>query len=92
MVRIAKRKIRPRQAVAKAERGLEPLAYSIAEFAELHGFSIDSYFRPARSGAGPRTMKVGARTLISCEAAEAWRREREEATARKAGAETLASR
>jgi hypothetical protein len=82
MVRIAKRKIRPRQGVAKAERGLEPLAYSIAEFVELHGISIDSYFKLARSGLGPRTMKVGARTLISVEAAEAWRREREGATAR----------
>ena len=90
MVRIASRKIRPRQAAAKAERGLEPLAFSIAEFAELHGFSIDSYFRLARAGLGPRTMKIGTRTLISTEAAEAWRREREEATARKAGAESPA--
>lgn len=54
MVRIAKRKIRPRQGVAKAERGLEPLAFSIAEFAELHGISIDHYFRLARLGLGPR--------------------------------------
>jgi hypothetical protein len=78
MVRIAKRKIRPRQAAAKAERGLEPLAYSIAEFVELHGISIDLYFKLARSGLGPRTMKIGARTLISVESAAAWRRDREQ--------------
>ena len=30
-----------------------------------------------REGWGPTTMKVGSRTLISHEAAEKWRRERE---------------
>jgi hypothetical protein len=32
---------------------------------------------------GPTTMKVGSRTLISHEAAERWRREREAETAAK---------
>ena len=82
MVRIAKRKIDPRQVAAKAQRPIEPMAYSIAEFVELHSIQIHSYFKLARSGLGPRTMKVGAETLISVEAAEAWRREREEAAAR----------
>jgi hypothetical protein len=91
MVRVAKRKIRPRRAAARAERGLEPLAFSIAEFAELHGISIDHYFRLARLGLGPRVMRLGHRTLISRESASEWRRAREEpADKRKpAGTETV---
>jgi hypothetical protein len=78
MVRIAKRKVHRRWAAARAERELEPLAYSIAEFAWLHGISVDHYFRMARLGQGPRVMKVGHRSLISRESAADWRREREE--------------
>jgi hypothetical protein len=92
MVRITKRKIDPRQAAAKAGRPMEPMAYSIAEFCEAHGISVDHYFRMARLGQGPRVMKVGARTLISHESAGAWRREREaETAARKARAEAVAT-
>ena len=61
MVRIAKRKIDPRQVAAKAQRPIEPMAYSIAEFCEAHGISVDMYFRMGRDGFGPQTMKVGAR-------------------------------
>jgi hypothetical protein len=43
MVRIAKRKIDPRQAAAKVGRPIEPMAYSIAEFCEAHGISVDHY-------------------------------------------------
>src|SRR5262245_11583385 len=55
------------------------LALSIAEFARLHGISTDFFFKMRREGWGPTTMRVGTRTLISVEAAEAWRRERETA-------------
>jgi hypothetical protein len=55
----------------------ERMAYSIRQFCEAHGISVDTYFRMRRAGLGPATMKVGARTLISIEAAAAWRRERE---------------
>jgi hypothetical protein len=79
MVRIAKRKIDPRQVAAKAQRPIEPMAYSIAEFCEAHGISVDMYFRMGRDGFGPQTMKVGARTLVSHEAAARWRLEREAA-------------
>jgi hypothetical protein len=58
---------------------IEPMALSIRQFVDSHGISIDSYFKMARAGIGPRVMKVGARTLISREAAEAWRRDREQA-------------
>jgi hypothetical protein len=53
-------------------------AYSIGQFCEAHGISVDLYFKQQRQGLGPKTMKVGSRTLISAESAAAWRREREE--------------
>jgi hypothetical protein len=57
----------------------ELMAYSIRQFCALHGISIDTYFRLQRQGLGPATMKVLNRTLISVEAAAAWRRAREQA-------------
>jgi hypothetical protein len=58
-----------------------PLAMSIREFCAQHGISEDMFFKMRRQGWGPRTMKVGSRTLISHEAAAEWRREREAAAA-----------
>ena len=55
------------------------LALSIHAFCVLHGISEDMYFKMGREGWGPATMKVGSRTLISHEAAAAWRRKREAA-------------
>ena len=55
-------------------------AYSIEQFCQAHGISIDLYFKMQRQGLGPPTMKVGGRTLISIEAAAAWRRDREAAS------------
>lgn len=83
MVRIKHRKLDPRPAAPNAKRPIQPLAFSIHEFAEAHGISIDNYFKLQRLGLGPRTMKAGARTLITVEAAAAWRRGREAATAPK---------
>ena len=68
-----KRNAEPREAEAPIG------AMSIGQFARSHGISIDTYFRMARDGDGPKVMKAGARTLISVEAAEAWRRAREAA-------------
>ena len=51
--------------------------YSIRQFCEAHNISVDTYFRLQRAGLGPVTMRVGGRTLISVEAAAAWRRDRE---------------
>jgi hypothetical protein len=53
------------------------MAYSIRQFCQAHNISVDTYFRMQRAGFGPVTMKVGGRTLISVEAAAAWRRDRE---------------
>jgi len=58
---------------------VEPMAYSIRQFSEAHNISVDTYFRMRRAGLGPATMKVGSWTLISVEAAAAWRLERERA-------------
>jgi len=56
------------------------LAFSISEFCRSHRISPALFYKLKRLGKGPREMKVGARVLITHEAAAAWRRERENAT------------
>ena len=51
--------------------------YSIRQFCAAHGISEDMFFKIQRQGFAPKTMRVGARTLISIEAAAEWRHERE---------------
>jgi hypothetical protein len=51
---------------------------SIPLFCRSHGISEDFFYKLKRQGQTPRLMKVGARTLISHEAAADWRRECEE--------------
>ena len=62
--------IRPRQLTPR-------LALSIPEFCEAHGISEGFFYKLKKQGEGPREMKVGARTLITFEAAAEWRRARE---------------
>jgi hypothetical protein len=62
-----------------AERPLPLMAFSIREFCQTPGFSVDHYFGLQRLGLGPRVMRVGGRVLISHEAAAEWRRARERA-------------
>ena len=66
------------------------LAMSIREFCRLHGISEDQFYKMQREKWGPVVMHVGSRTLISHEAAAAWRAEREaaakEAAAKKGAA------
>lgn len=59
----------------------QKLAFSISEFCEYHGISRAHFYNIAKTGVGPRMMEVGGRKIISQEAAEAWRREREAASA-----------
>ncbi len=68
-----------KRAVLPPLRGppVAPMAYSIRQFCQAHSISVDTYFRLQRADRGPVTMKVGGRTLISVEAAAAWRRDRE---------------
>jgi len=48
-------------------------AYSIEQFCAAHGGISEAFFHKLVSeGRGPKLMKVGARTLISVEAAAAW--------------------
>ena len=56
-------------------------AYSITEFCQAHRLSESMYFKLRNQGLGPDEMSVGSRRIISFEAAERWRRERERGTA-----------
>lgn len=58
---------------------MEREAFTIDEFCRAHGFSRAHYFNLQNRGEGPRVMRVGARALISREAAAEWRRARETA-------------
>jgi len=59
-------------------------AYTILEFCERHNLSRSAFYNAVKAGQGPRLIKVGTKVLISREAAAAWRREREAATAQTA--------
>lgn len=52
----------------------EPAMYSIRLFCESHNISAASLYRLWSRGEGPARVKVGTRTMIPREAAEAWRR------------------
>ena len=54
--------------------------YSVSEFCREHGISRGLFYQLLKVGKGPKTMKLGRRTLISCEAAEEWRQRMETAT------------
>jgi predicted DNA-binding transcriptional regulator AlpA len=59
---------------------MEKDAYNINEFCQRHGLSRSAFYNAINVGEGPRLMRVGSRVMISREAAEEWRREREEAS------------
>jgi hypothetical protein len=69
---------------------IERRAYSIPQFCDAFSISVETYFKLARKGEGPRTFKIGSRTLISAQAAEQWlaEREREAAGTAKAPEQT----
>ena len=50
-----------------------PLAFSIETFCKTHCLSRSMFYKLLNAGDGPRRMRVGRRTLISCEAAADWR-------------------
>lgn len=56
---------------------MEAEAYTIEEFAQAHRICRATVYNLLKSGDGPRTMKVGSRTLISKESAAEWRRRME---------------
>jgi hypothetical protein len=55
-------------------------AMSIRVFCKRHGISPSFFHYLQKHGKGPRTMKLGQRTLVTTEAAADWRREREAET------------
>jgi hypothetical protein len=54
-------------------------AMSIAVFCERHCISRALYFKMQTEKRGPRVFRIGAKVLISREAAAEWRRQREQA-------------
>jgi hypothetical protein len=62
-------------------------AMSIAEFCRQHSVSQPFFFKLQKQGRGPKTIKLGARTLITVDAAAKWRRahERKQADNLKTG-------
>jgi predicted DNA-binding transcriptional regulator AlpA len=53
------------------------LAMSIPEFCVAVGISEDFFYKLKRQGQTPRLMKIGARTMVSVQAASDWLIERE---------------
>jgi hypothetical protein len=56
-------------------------ADTIAVFCKRHRLSPAFYYKLRAQGLGPRELRLGARVLITRESAQAWRREREAASA-----------
>lgn len=62
-------------------RRLPAATYDVDTFCNTHGISRALFYKLVKENRGPRLMKVGRRTLISFEAALAWRREMERSSA-----------
>lgn len=57
------------------------VVYSVAQFCAAHGISKAMYYKLKQQGEGPREMHIGRKkTLITLDAAAAWRRSRERLT------------
>lgn len=54
--------------------------YTVPQFCDGHNVSRTHFYALLKDGKGPRLMKVGRRTLISAEAAVAWRKRMEDET------------
>ncbi|MDA9407438.1 hypothetical protein XH80_12080 [Bradyrhizobium sp. CCBAU 45384] len=55
-------------------------ALTIREFCKAYPLSEAMYFKLRAAGGGPREMRVGRKVMISIEAADDWRRARENAS------------
>ena len=56
-------------------------SFTIPEWCRRRRISVAFYYKMQKEGWGPRTMSAGGRQLISAEADDKWRREREAAAA-----------
>jgi len=50
----------------------EPQAYSVPGFCQAVGISKSLFYKLCQEGRGPKTLKVGRRTLVSKAAATEW--------------------
>lgn len=75
---MARRKVTGRK---RRDRGPPMHAFSVLEFCDAHRISKARYYELKQQGLAPVEMVVGNRRIISHEAAERWRRQRESATA-----------
>ena len=55
-------------------------ALSVEEFCNAYGISTSFFYKLMKQGKAPTTMQLGARRLISSEAAEQWRKQMETPT------------
>jgi predicted DNA-binding transcriptional regulator AlpA len=62
-------------------RQTERAAYTFPEFCATYRVSRSAVYKMWAAGTGPRVMRLGAKILISAEAAEDWRRRLEAASA-----------
>jgi hypothetical protein len=62
-------------------RGPPTHAFTVLEFCDAHRISRSRYYELKKQGLTPVEMIVGRKRLISFEAADLWRRERERAAA-----------
>jgi len=56
---------------------MEKEADNVNEFCERYGLSRSSFYNLFKLGQAPRIMRVGGRVMISKEARDDWRRDRE---------------
>lgn len=54
-----------------------PAAFNVAEFCAAFRIGKGTFYKLLKEGKGPKLLKVGRRTLVSLEAAEAWRKKME---------------
>jgi len=59
-------------------------AISVADFCKSHGISRALFYLLLKDGRAPVVMKINRRTLISAEAAAAWRKRMESETLKRA--------
>jgi hypothetical protein len=74
------RKVSARESAMSRKPAIDQnqLAFTVDQFCHYHNLSRPFFYKVLKAGIGPRIFKVG--TLVSTEAAAAWRREREAAT------------
>jgi hypothetical protein len=61
--------------------GVVPAMFSVPDFCEAHGISKAFFYKLHKQGKAPPICKVGARSLITAEAAAEWRRGLEQVAA-----------